>query len=173
MFVLNRDLFHDVDFDRTSQFVECWERYYGDEDHEYLASLNIGSDLTEENVVRLLRWRDSRRLTHPNKDGEPNPRVTRVLEQLGTLNAFRNGTISADDLQEVTGNIFPHGIIWQLFLFHIASPADWPIADQHVFRAYSVLFDTAICRHPQYYRNSARCRSQFSGGHGLPAADSN
>jgi len=145
MYVLNRDAFRGVDTNRVVRFVECWERYYKSCDHEYFTELNIGNDLTEENISRLLRWKDPRMLTHPRKaDGESNPRVTRVLEQIVSLNAFRKGTVSTDEFQEITQSIFPNGIIWQLFLFHVARPVDWPIADQNVFRSYSVLFNAAV-----------------------------
>jgi hypothetical protein len=147
MYVLNRNAFRSVDTNCVVPFVECWERYYGADDHdrEYFAELNIGNDLTEQNVVQLLRWKDPRMLTHPRKaDGEPNPRVTRVLEQMSSLNRFRHGDLTTDKFQAITHNIFPNGIIWQLFLFHLARPADWPIADQHVFRSYSVLFNAAV-----------------------------
>jgi hypothetical protein len=143
--VLDRQAFRSVDTNCVVPFVECWERYYGADDREYFAELNIGNDLAEENIVRLLRWKDPRMLTHPRKaDGEPNPRVMRVLEQTASLNGFRNGDLTPDEFEGVTHCIFPNGIIWQLFLFHLARPADWPIADQNVFRSYSVMFNTTV-----------------------------
>lgn len=146
MYVLNRDAFRSVDTNRIVQFVECWDRYYdGDDIVEYLSELNIGNDLSEQNVTRLLRWKDPLRLTHPRKtDGKPNPRVIRVLQQLDKLNEFRNGKLDANEFQSITNSLFPNGIIWQLFLFHLARPAEWPIADQHVFRAYSVMFGEEV-----------------------------
>jgi hypothetical protein len=148
MYVLNRDTFRSVDTNRIVQFVECWERYYdGDDIVEYLSELNIGNDLSEQNVTRLLRWKDPLRLTHPRKtDGGPNPRVIRVLEQLGKLNEFRNGKLNASEFQSITNSLFPNGIIWQLFLFHLARPAEWPIADQHVFRSYAKTFQELATR---------------------------
>ncbi len=145
MYTLNRDAFRSVDTDRIAQFVECWDRYYDGYDvAEYLSELNIGSDLTEQNVTRLLRWKDPIWLTHPKKkDGKANPHVVRVLRQLDALNGFRNGELNADEFQAITNGLFPNGIIWQLFLFHVAQPVEWPIADQHVFRSYSVMFGAA------------------------------
>lgn len=142
MFVLDRAEFRAVDMACIGRFVECWERYYTDDDREYFEQINVGKDLTEDNLTRLLRWKDPRMLTHPRKaDGAPNPRVTQVLAQIDSLNRFRRGDSTADEFQAITQKIFPNGIIWQLFLFHLARPADWPIADRHVFRSYSVLFN--------------------------------
>ncbi len=41
-------------------------------------------------------------------------------------------------------HVFRIGIVWQLFLFHIARPWEWPIADRHVFRAYAALFNASV-----------------------------
>ena len=144
MFTLNCNDFRGADTNRLVEFVECWERYYGGNDDEYLAALNLGNDLTKQNIASLLRWKDPRFLTQRNKDGSPNGRVERVLERTASINDFRNGRIDADDFETITRSIFPHGIIWQLFLFHLARPQDWPIADRNVFHSYSVLFKADI-----------------------------
>ena len=72
MFTLNRHDFCGADTNRLVEFVECWERYYGGNDDEYLAALNLGSNLTKKHIARLLRWKDPRFLTQRNKDGSPN-----------------------------------------------------------------------------------------------------
>ncbi|MCH7728701.1 MAG: hypothetical protein IH991_19785 [Planctomycetes bacterium] len=115
MYVLNRDEFRLVDKNRVVPFVECWEKYYDYESYDervYFEELNLGKDLTEQNVVRLLRWKDPRMLTHPKKsDGKPNTRVVGVLEQLAGINGFRNSTLTAEEFQRITEQIFRSGFI--------------------------------------------------------------
>jgi hypothetical protein len=144
VFTLNRNDFRGADTHRLVEFVECWERYYAGNDLEYCAALALGNDLTEQNIARLLRWKDPRFLTQPGPDDSPNQRVERVLERTSSINDFRNGRIAVDDFEKITHSIFPNGIIWQLFLFHLARPKDWPIADRNVFHSYSVLFDSNV-----------------------------
>jgi hypothetical protein len=144
MYVLNRNDFRAADTNSVARFVECWERYYRGDDHEYFADLNLGNDLTEQNIARLLRWKDPRFLTHPKKGREPNPHVSRVLAETASINRFRNGDLAVDDFAGITQKIFPTGIIWRLFLFNLARPTDWPIADQNVFRSYRVLFNATV-----------------------------
>lgn len=166
MYVLNQDAIRLVDTNRIVPFVECWERYYPSADYDervYLTELNIDCELTEQNIKELLRWKDPRMLTHPKKaDDGPNPRVIRVLEQIGAINGFRKGDFTADEFQAVTQNIFPNGMIWQLFLFHIARPSEWPIADQHVFRSYSVLFNSPVPDSVAGYRSYATVFRQLA-----------
>ncbi len=141
MFVFEKNEFSNCDLQSVLRFVRCWERYYRGDDDLYSKALNVGGDLQEDGIIVLLRWKDPTYLNHPlKKNDEPNQRVIKVLEQLPAINKFRSGSLSTSDYQSITATLFPSGIIWQLFLFHIARPAEWPIADQHVFRAYSRLF---------------------------------
>lgn len=152
MYTLNKNAFGLVDTNQIQQFVRFWEHYYRDNVNlpksktriNYLDELNLESELSEQNIIRLLRWKDQRMLTHPkigdDSAQKPNPRVQRVLEKLEEINKFRAGLRSAKNFEDTTNKIFPNGFIWQLFLFHIARPGQWPIADKNVFLAYEKLF---------------------------------
>lgn len=166
MYVLDQQAIRSVDTKGIVPFIECWERYYdyaNDDNRVYFAEINLDREVTPQNITRLLRWKDRRWLTHPKKaDGEPNPRVIRVLDQLGSINGFRNGGLTADEFHAVTQNVFPNGMIWQLFLFHIARPSEWPIADQHVFRSYSLLFKAPAPDSVAAYRSYAKAFRQLT-----------
>lgn len=156
MFYLDPREFRGGDRTRLVPFVECWERYYrgtvtvapaNAQPIDYFAELNVGAELTRQNVTRLLRWKDPRLLTHPKRNSTGNKRnlrVVGVLNQLEAINSFRRGDMNRVDFTDVVHGTFRQGIVWQLFLFHIARPWEWPIADQHVFRAYSALFGGSI-----------------------------
>lgn len=150
MFVLDKKKFKDSDLSNAQEFVEFWSEYYGEDTTtvfdsnkiiSYIDELNLQNNLTEENVKRLLRWKDPMMLTErilsgPNK-GEKNERVMRVIEKLKNINKFRYGEIDENTFGSDVYNIFPNGIIWQIFLFHIARPFEYPIADRYVFFAFS------------------------------------
>lgn len=139
------------DTQNASSFVEFWSQFYerdnikvldAEERIDYFTELNIANDLAEENVRRLLRWKDPRHLTHrilagANK-GQDNPRVVKVLANLGPINQFRNSLTSVADIQRTTEQVFTDGIVWKAFLLHIAKPHLYPIADQHVLRVWSL-----------------------------------
>lgn len=147
MFTLNKKKFNEFDIRKAIQFVDYWNGQYNykikvlnsDELIDYFKELNLGNKLTEQNIKRLLRWKDPRMLTevilsYPNKI---NKKVSRVIEKLEYINDFRLGNMNEDNFKRETEKIFPNGIIWQIFLFHIARPLEYPIADQNVFRAFS------------------------------------
>lgn len=150
MFILAHEQFSEFRLDGARAFVECWGKYYrGTVNHvggvtpiDYLQELNLGLELGVENVRRLLRWKDPTYLTDPLRHGSddesPNLNVGRVLARLNALNAFRRCETSEDEFLNVVGSVFPQGLVWQIFLFHIAKPVEYPIADQHVFRAYGL-----------------------------------
>jgi len=77
-------------------------------------------------------------LDRRSSEGQPNNRVVRVLDALGTINGFRQGIVSTSAMREMVAGLFPSGFVFQVFIMHIARPHIYPIADQHVFRAYGV-----------------------------------
>jgi hypothetical protein len=163
------------DLGRAAEFVAFWSRFYvyrvkvlgEDFDIDYLAELNIGADLNDDNVRRLLRWKDPHHLTDPilsgPSKGQPNDRVVRVLAALGAINGFRQGIVSASAMREIVAGLFPSGFVFQVFIMHIARPHMYPIADQHVFRAYGIhrgvepyaTWDTYL-EYTQYFAEIAR-----------------
>ncbi|HEX4377005.1 MAG TPA: hypothetical protein VHZ99_07635 [Steroidobacteraceae bacterium] len=171
MFFLDRDQFHGLNVSLLTSFVTSWERYYrdpvsvypgGNQPIDYLRELNLSGDLTAENVTRLLRWKDPRMLTHPKVSGggaAANEQVVRVLEELHRLNEFRRGEMDEKSFEAVTKQVFPSGFVWPLFLFHIARPWEWPIGDQHVFRAYTALFGV---QSPETFADFRHYRRSFS-----------
>ena len=104
--------------------------------------------MTDQNIKRLLRWKDHRRLTEkilsgPN-EGKENKKVLSVIKKTDSINKFRQGKINEKEFKIETEKIFPSGFVWQIFLFHITRPFEYPIADQNVFRTFSTQKHTAI-----------------------------
>lgn len=150
MFILNKNQFIKFDIQKSKRFIDCWNEYYppdktkvfnSNEVINYRKELNIGKKLTEVNLKRLLRWKDSRRLTEKilsgPKIGNKNEKVGKVIKKLKVINDFRFDKISESEFIKETKEVFSTGIVWQVFLFHIARPSEYPIADQNVFLAFS------------------------------------
>jgi len=150
MFILNVKQFEEFDLYRAKQFVDYWSNKYQNDSVkafnsteviDYVEELNLESNLSEQNIKRLLRWKDPRRLTEKilsgPDEGKDNKKVLKVIENIDWFNKFRQGKIGEEEFKIKTKVIFPNGFVWQIFLFHIARPFEFPIADQNVFRAFS------------------------------------
>lgn len=152
MFVLDKSKFFDKVLINAEDFINVWRKYYNyvvkDENGKdilYIEDLNLNNNLTEQNIKRLLRWKDPHMLTEKiqsgKNEGSNNKKVEEVLKNFKNINDFRFGKISEDDFKGVTENIFKTGIVWRIFLFHISRPLEYPIADQNVFRVFFLLND--------------------------------
>ena len=145
------------------EFVEFWENFYRSKisDEVYQANLNMGGELTGENISLLWRWKNERY-------GSPLIEPTQAI--LGEINAFRRlKHLDEPDerkLWQKVATITP-GIVWQVFLFHMARPLDYPIFDQHVMRAYLALARGYLYLNPREViepcRNYERFCSAYRG----------
>ena len=161
MFVLDTKKCTDFDLAKAEEFVGFWANYYSSKTkiHEsnevisYIKELNLRNELTRENVARLLRWKDPRMLT--GKTHKSLVMVNHVLDKLEYINLFRFRKDKIDEakfLKNVKA-IFPNGFIWRVFLFHIARPYEFPIADRNVFLSFSILTNNEIPKDLEGYKN--------------------
>ena len=114
VFILDPEKIVSFNVDEAAVFIKCWARFYNYDvknfgtlvSIDYLRELNLGNELSAENVTRLLRWKDPRMLSKviqsgTNK-GKINPRVKRVIDQIHNINSFRFREISENDFNGVT-----------------------------------------------------------------------
>lgn len=107
MFTLDSNQFREFDLRRARQFIDFWSKFYrsdttkafhSDEVIDYFKELNLGNRLTEQNVKRLLRWKDPRMLTEEKlsglNKGEKNEKVMKVIGKLSKINGFRNALLA-------------------------------------------------------------------------------
>lgn len=136
-----------------SRFVDFWGQFYGYEVSlseekkqriDYFSELSLGGDLSEQNVRRLLRWKDPRFLTDPKKgSNQPNEKVRKVMQNLSIINGFRSGQKTEEEMKGVAERIFESPtVVWRVFLLHLGKPHLYPVADQNVFRSYCLHTDS-------------------------------
>ncbi len=143
MFLLNPAHFSCFSLVGARNFVNYWSQFYRDDVKDvatgaridYYAELNAGGQLTAQNVERLLRWKDPRFLTHPQRRG-PNQKVVAAAASLCKLNAFRAGTMCQQSFLQFASGLFPNGFVYTMFLFHISTPLQYPIIDRYTLLAF-------------------------------------
>jgi hypothetical protein len=143
------------------EFVEFWQRFYQSKisDEVYQVNLNVGVELTKENVSLLWRWKNERY-------GWPLVEPTQAI--LGDINSFRKlehvDEVKEREFWQLVATI-THGIVWQVFVFHMARSQDYPIFDQHVMRAYLALTTGYIHRNPREVEAPCGSYERFSSSY--------
>jgi len=129
MYILNQPEIAQFNVTNAHRFVEFWSQFYDDSvtvfeskaKIDYFSELNVGNNLTEENVRRLLRWKDPHYLTHIHSETrQDNPKAVKALNSLSAINQFRNDQSTEDHMRQTAAEVFPNGPVWQAFLLHIA-----------------------------------------------------
>ena len=146
MFILNNEQFKEFDLRKVKQFIEFWDDKYPKEKlNDYYKELNLGNMLTEGNIKQLLYWKSRRNFSEERVSGEKNKTVMEVLKNLENINAFRFNKMNGKNFKEKMERIKGIGkYIFLFFLFHVARPFEYPIADKYVFRAFSTQKQTDI-----------------------------
>lgn len=150
MFTLQHCEIDNFNLQMAREFVEFWSQFYdyrvpllnGEGDIDYFAELNVDGKLDQQNISRLLRWKDPRLLTettlHGKNKGKQNNTVAKVVALVAKLNEFRQGSITDCEARCMVDGIFKQGIVYRVFLLHIAKPHLYPMGDQHVFRVFAL-----------------------------------
>jgi len=144
------------------EFVEFWQQFYRSKipDDVYQANLNVGGELNEENISLLWRWKNERY-------GLPLIEPTKAI--LPDINAFRQiRRVEAPEERDFwqKASRVSSGIVWQVFLFHMARPRDYPIFDQHVVRAFLALTQGYVYRRPKEARALSLKYEDFRSAYG-------
>jgi hypothetical protein len=128
------------------KFIDFWKQFYDDRQHPdekfYFPYIN---DLSEGDFLDKL-WRWKMGLHFKNKS---NQKVLNLIkENTETIRNFRKSEPTFNELYEFSEKIFKSGIVYRIFLVHICKPNDYPIFDQHVFRAFNFLVTGKITNMP-------------------------
>jgi hypothetical protein len=121
------------------QFVSYWRQFYNDDDKVYFDNINVGADLTTDNLIALLNWKAQGRF----KLAENFARAITPA----TLNDFRpHHPITNQDVEALFGSVVEQlqnkglarsqPLIWPVFLCHLAEPESIPMYDVNAWIAW-------------------------------------
>jgi len=134
------------------EFVSFW-RSYARGDEVYVANIHHGSAVATDNVVALMQWKAGSRFRARAEE------FARAVPVSVFNDARLKPPFSDDDLRDLYDLIRQHlhgkslatgnGIIWPVFMCHIAQPRTTPIYDVNVWRAWG---NIAGWIKPEHYR---------------------
>ena len=131
----------DVKPSSLEEFVSFWAQFYDEgryPDRIYEDNLRKGRLLQKNNIIPMLEWKNGRPLSDAKKQI-----AFKIVKNLQELNRFRSlKEVDAehfDRFWSFISGIVRTGLVWKVYLLHIARPDDYPIVDQHVLRAHHFL----------------------------------
>lgn len=119
--------------DTYDEFIEFWSDYY-----IYLVNDKLYSDrinntrFTQSDIQALFEWKNGMKVNeHPTKQIS----IDKVKSRIKVVNRLKTDF----DLTLFENTFCDIGAIWQIFLLHVIQPTQFPIFDQHVYRAHIFL----------------------------------
>jgi hypothetical protein len=109
-----------IQFQDLPRFMDHWSSKYKYKSDEKYTD-NIGSPLTEESLRQLFEWKNGIEKIAGRK-------LLSIAENYTT--SFNGDPVTRNLDHKQSGSA-----IWNIFYLHCLSPREWPIFDQHVFRA--------------------------------------
>ena len=127
-------------------FVEYWAFKYPKPVNESKYQDNIGKPLTAQRVLALFEWKNNGVISKLKRDSiqrnyiDDKPKAPRAGDRDELVSFFCQ----------------PGGANWRIFWLHCYDPHQYPIFDQHVYRAMRHLLDGKAAEPPATNRCKAR-----------------
>lgn len=127
----------------AGEFIKFWRQFYTYSNEEkYNDSIGL-TNFDKQNLIALFEWKNGSRLS----DRKTKSFEEKILSKLEIINTFKK---SQDfKLDEFAREFKGVSAIWKSFLLHIIKPKEYPVFDQHVYRAYYYLKNSLIKELPQ------------------------
>lgn len=120
------------------EFVALWSAMYGSPPVEKLYADRINKKQFDADDIRqLYRWKNGTNLSQDKQASVER----QFIAKLDVINSLKQ-SYDAKIFDEHFGNAT--GAVWKIFLRHIISPNQFPIFDQHVFRAHYFLVNGVV-----------------------------
>lgn len=134
------------------QFINFWKQFYYDPHHEdekyYYPYIN---NLSKEDFLdKLWRWK----MQVPYFNNRSNQRKLELMKQnKAEIRSFRKSETTFNKLYSFSRKFFRSGVVYSVFLIHICKPEEYPIFDQHVYRAFHFIKNRKIVKEPRSFQN--------------------
>ncbi len=117
----------------SKSFIKFWSSFIilGTKDHYYSDRINK-KHFNRNDIERFYEWKNG---MQTNNHFQKNISVQKIKSRLSVINQLK-ADFSLVEFNSSFKDISP---IWQIFLLHLIRPTEYPIFDQHVFRAHYFL----------------------------------
>jgi len=113
---------------RAKDFVDFWGSFYNYSFENSYVPFIGKKRFSSKDLTTLFEWKNGGKLAQKKKKALEN-----IIDRIDQINALKSKFCIDTFLKEFG---FVKGAIWKMFLLHIIQPDNFPIFDQHVYRAY-------------------------------------
>ena len=125
---LTRNDFASLDF-----FIETWGKNYNYPNMQLYNDILFKNELSNEDLKNLFQWKNGMPLSCKKEKSFQE----KILVKLFIINQLKTQWDEKIFNQEFDSL----SAVWKIFLSHIIHPEQYPIFDQHVYRAYKYIVD--------------------------------
>ncbi len=112
----------------ANAFVKSWSNLYNYPNYEKYLLLVTKTEFEKGDLRLLFNWKNGMNLSAKKEESF----LKNILKEEQLLMTLKK-SFDLDKFKEAFGEI---STIWQIFLLHIINPTEYPIFDQHVYRAF-------------------------------------
>jgi len=130
------------------KFIEFWSQFYNDsqnpDEEFYYRYISKEGFLKADALDKLWLWKMGKYYFKVFQK-----QINLIKEKKEDILKFRKSNSDQRVLYDFSKRFFPFGLIYQIFLMHICKPEEYPIFDQHVFRAFTFIIKKEIVDKPK------------------------
>lgn len=130
------------------KLIEFWSQFYDDsqnlDDKFYYPYISNEGLLETDALDKLWLWKMGKYYFRIYQQ-----QIRRVKEKKKDVLKFRKYNSDQESLYKFSKSFFPAGLVYPIFLMHICKPEEYPIFDQHVFRAFTFITKKEIVDRPK------------------------
>ncbi|MDO8500021.1 MAG: hypothetical protein Q7S66_05230 [bacterium] len=130
------------------KFIEFWSQFYNDsqnlDEKFYYPNISNEGLLKPDALDELWLWKMGQYYFKIFQK-----QIKLIKEEKGAILKLRKSNFNHEVLYNFSKRFFPSGLIYQIFLMHICKPEEYPIFDQHVFRAFTFITKKEMAHKPK------------------------
>lgn len=130
------------------KFIEFWSQFYNDsqnlDEKFYYPYISNEGLLKADALDKLWLWKMGKYYFKVFQK-----QIELIKENKKAVLKFRKSNSDHEILYDFSKKFFPTGLIYKIFLMHICKPEEYPIFDQHVFRAFTFITKKEIVDRPR------------------------
>lgn len=121
--------------DNFLEFIQFWSSLYNYPKENLYTNRIEKQKFTPEDIEKLFEWKNGSSLSQKKKES-----LKKIISKIHIINQLKlnfNIDTFLREFNEISA-------IWKIFLLHITVPQNYPIFDQHVYRAFYFLQNNQV-----------------------------